>query len=95
MFMFYQSEVFPHVQVNVEKSQYSPVKKKNKMRTNKQIKERTQTRTNQKPTSLVHVHRSGRETLWYLILNKDLGYGKNHSNISGPNSVTMYLSSDM
>lgn len=41
------------------------------MRTNKQIKERTQTQTNQKPTPLVPVQRSGRETLLCLILNKD------------------------
>lgn len=38
------------------------------MGTQKQIKERTQKQTNQKPTSLVPVHRSGREAVWCLIV---------------------------
>lgn len=66
------------------------------MGTKKQIKERTQKQTNQKPTSLVPVHRSGREAFWCLIvILRTSTAEKNHSNILGPNSVTLYLSLDM
>lgn len=49
MFMFYQSEVFPHVQINLEKSQYSPVK--NKQNENKQTNKRKDTNTNKSKTN--------------------------------------------